>query len=347
MLYQLSYARVGSDSSAGAWPIGRNGQETRLASPGFAQPVAGREKVLRQHLHVSEHRHEAGVARPPGHDVKVHMVDDSCACEAAQVPTEVESRRRVRRAQRLDSLQPEPVNLERGVIAQLAELAQVSVRGDQEMARRVRELVQEHERVLAAADDERGLDLAGGLGAEDAFGLLVGVRDVFEAPRRPQRLRHRFDLLNFGGPPADHLDVSSIAAKPTCVVADDHLPVLESIARYLGAHGYRVVGLARNGADAVTLIESLRPSVAVLDLRMPALSGAAVVRQVTRTTPQCGSVVYSGFGDAALVDEALDAGARGFVLKDAPLEALVRALQTVAGGGMYIDPALADASSAQ
>jgi DNA-binding NarL/FixJ family response regulator len=102
--------------------------------------------------------------------------------------------------------------------------------------------------------------------------------------------------------------VSSIAAKPTCVVADDHPPVLESIARYLGAHGYRIVGLARNGEEAVTLIESLRPSLAVLDLRMPGLSGADVVRQVARTTPQCGSVVYSGFGDSALLDEALDAG---------------------------------------
>ena len=138
------------------------------------------------------------------------------------------------------------------------------------------------------------------------------------------------------------MDVSSIAAKPTCVVADDHPPVLESIARYLGTQGYRIVGLARTGEEAVTLIESLRPSLAVLDLRMPGISGAGVVRQVARTTPQCRSVVYSGFGDSALLDEALDAGARGFVLKDAPLDALVRALQTVAGGGMYIDPALAD-----
>ena len=118
--------------------------------------------------------------------------------------------------------------------------------------------------------------------------------------------------------------------------------MLESIARYLGAQDYRVVGLARNGDEAVSLIESLRPSLAVLDLRMPGLSGAGVLRQVARTTPQCAAVVYSGFGDSALLDEALDAGARGFVLKDAPLEALVRALQTVADGGMYIDPALAD-----
>ena len=269
------------------------------------------------------------------------MVDDPRASHPAEVPAEIEARGRVRRAQRLDPLQPEAVDLERRLVAELAELAQMRVRGDQEMAGRVRELVQEDERELAAAHDERVLDLARGLGAEDAAGLLVGVGDVFEAPRRPKRLRHR-SIFSTSVFPADHLDVSSIAAKPTCVVADDHPPVLESIARYLGAQGYRVVGLARNGEEAVSLIESMRPALAVLDLRMPGLSGAGVVRQVTRTTPQCGTIVYSGFGDAALLDEALDAGARGFVLKDAPLEALVRALQTVAGGGMYIDPALAD-----
>ena len=136
--------------------------------------------------------------------------------------------------------------------------------------------------------------------------------------------------------------MSATAVKATCVVADDHPPVLESIARYLGAHGYQIVGLARNGNEAVTLIESHRPSLAVLDMRMPGLSGPGVVRQVARTTPACAAVLYSGFGDAALLDEALDAGARGFVLKDAPLEALVRALETVGNGGMYIDPALAD-----
>ncbi|MDX6439449.1 MAG: hypothetical protein QOF45_2032 [Gaiellaceae bacterium] len=136
--------------------------------------------------------------------------------------------------------------------------------------------------------------------------------------------------------------MSSIAAKSTCVVADDHPSVLESVARYLGTQGYRIVGIARNGEEAIALIESQRPSLAVVDLRMPGISGAAVVRQVTRTTPQCAAVVYSGFGDAALLDEVLDAGARGFVLKDAPLQALVRALETVGNGGMYIDPALAD-----
>ena len=136
--------------------------------------------------------------------------------------------------------------------------------------------------------------------------------------------------------------MSAPAAKPTVVVADDHPPVLETVSRYLGAQGLRVVGQARNGEEAVQLVESLRPVLAVLDLRMPVLAGAAVMRRVTRTTPQCSCVAYSGFADSAVLTEALDAGARGFVLKDAPLEALVRALETVDGGGMYIDPALAD-----
>jgi DNA-binding NarL/FixJ family response regulator len=141
---------------------------------------------------------------------------------------------------------------------------------------------------------------------------------------------------------ADYPAVSSIAAKPTCVVADDHPPVLESVSRYLDAQGFRIVGRAGNGDDAVALVESQRPELVVLDIRMPALSGSAVLRRVARTTPQSSCVVYSGFGDAAVLNEALDAGARGYVLKEAPLEALVRALNTVSGGSMYIDPALAD-----
>jgi DNA-binding NarL/FixJ family response regulator len=134
----------------------------------------------------------------------------------------------------------------------------------------------------------------------------------------------------------------STAAKPTCVVADDHPPVLESISRYLIAKGYRVVGRAQDGEEAVRLVEAQRPTLALIDLRMPGLGGTAAIRRVVRTTPQTSCLVYSGFGDSALLTEALDAGARGFVLKDAPLETLVRALETVAGGGMYIDPALAD-----
>ncbi|HWH05758.1 MAG TPA: response regulator transcription factor [Gaiellaceae bacterium] len=130
--------------------------------------------------------------------------------------------------------------------------------------------------------------------------------------------------------------------RPTCVIADDHPSVLESVSRFLDARGFRIVGSGRNGEEAVALIESERPELALLDLRMPVLGGTAAIRRVARTTPQTAAVAYSGFADGALLTEALDAGARGFVLKDAPLDALVRALQTVQGGGTYIDPSLAD-----
>ncbi|HWG55557.1 MAG TPA: response regulator transcription factor [Gaiellaceae bacterium] len=128
----------------------------------------------------------------------------------------------------------------------------------------------------------------------------------------------------------------------TCVVADDHPPVLETVSRFLEGHGFRVVGRAQNGEEAVALVESQRPELALLDARMPRLGGAAVVRRVARSTPQCAALVYSGYADAAVLTEALDAGARGFVLKDAPLDALIRALDTVRNGGTYIDPGLAD-----
>jgi DNA-binding NarL/FixJ family response regulator len=134
----------------------------------------------------------------------------------------------------------------------------------------------------------------------------------------------------------------AVTAKLTCVVADDHPSVLESVSRYLDAQGYRIVGLARNGEEAIALVEAQRPALAVLDVRMPRGGGAAVIRQVSRTTPQCACVAYSGYADGATLTEALDAGARGFVLKEAPLDTLVRALETAGGGGMYIDPSLAD-----
>jgi DNA-binding NarL/FixJ family response regulator len=137
--------------------------------------------------------------------------------------------------------------------------------------------------------------------------------------------------------------VSSLAlARPACVVADDHPAVLASVSAYLEAQGFRIAGRGRTGSEAVSLVESQRPELALLDLRMPELGGSAAIRRIARSTPQCAPIAYSGFGDAAVLADALDAGARGFVLKEAPLETLVRALETVHAGGMYIDSALAD-----
>jgi DNA-binding NarL/FixJ family response regulator len=81
--------------------------------------------------------------------------------------------------------------------------------------------------------------------------------------------------------------------------------------------------------------------VAILDLRMPGMSGIEVARQVARSAPDTAIILYTAFGDRALLTEALDAGARGFVLKEAPLAEVVRAVELVASGRTYVDPVLA------
>ena len=123
------------------------------------------------------------------------MVDHACAGDAAEVPADVVALRRERLRQGAHAGCRQPVQLERFVLRQLRELAEVPVRSDHQVAGRVRVLVEQAEGVLAAVDDE-----AVGVGrlsraAEDAAVLLVGAGDVLQPPRSPEllharRLRH-------------------------------------------------------------------------------------------------------------------------------------------------------------
>jgi DNA-binding NarL/FixJ family response regulator len=125
------------------------------------------------------------------------------------------------------------------------------------------------------------------------------------------------------------------------VVADDHPAVLRSVCDVLIDAGVDVVGRASNGEEAAAKIEATRPTVAVVDVRMPRLNGIELAAQVSRTTPETAVILYTAYGDRALLSEALDAGVRGFVLKEAPLQDLTRAVDMVAGGAVYVDPVLA------
>ena len=125
------------------------------------------------------------------------------------------------------------------------------------------------------------------------------------------------------------------------VVADDHPAVLRSVCDVLIDAGVDVVGRASNGEEAAAKIEATRPAVAVVDVRMPRLTGIEVASQVSRTAPETAVILYTAYGDRALLSEALDAGVRGFVLKEAPLQDLTRAVDMVAGGAVYVDPVLA------
>lgn len=132
------------------------------------------------------------------------------------------------------------------------------------------------------------------------------------------------------------------AAPPvTCVIADDHPPILDAVSRFLGSMGVEVLATVRDGDAALAALLSHRPQVCLADVRMPRLDGLELARRAATAVPETAVLLYSGVSDAGLVSDALDAGARGFALKDAPLEDVARALQTVAAGGLYVDPVLA------
>ena len=136
---------------------------------------------------------------------------------------------------------------------------------------------------------------------------------------------------------------SDVPQRITCLVADDHPAMVEAICDTLEEEGIEIVGRAVDGEEALSKIETRRPDVAVIDLRMPRVSGIETARRIARASPETGVVLYTAYGDRALLTEAIDAGARGFVLKEAPLADLVRAVRLVAEGGTYVDPVLAGA----
>ena len=126
-----------------------------------------------------------------------------------------------------------------------------------------------------------------------------------------------------------------------CLIADDHPAMVEAVGEVLAESGLQIVGRARDGEEALEAIKELGPAVAVVDVRMPRLSGIELARRVQRESPATAVILYTAYGDRALITEAIDAGVRGFVLKEAPLADLVRAVEIVARGGTYVDPVLA------
>jgi DNA-binding NarL/FixJ family response regulator len=132
-----------------------------------------------------------------------------------------------------------------------------------------------------------------------------------------------------------------MTAAATVVVVDDHPAMLTAMAEVLARSGFDVVGRASDGGQAVALIEAKQPTVAVIDVRMPKVSGIEVAIRSGTISPATSIVFYTAFGDRALLSEALDVGARGFVLKEAPLADLVRCVELVVAGEAYVDPVLA------
>ncbi len=127
------------------------------------------------------------------------------------------------------------------------------------------------------------------------------------------------------------------------LVADDQTLVREGICKLLALlPDVEVAAQAADGRQALAAIETASPDVALLDIRMPGLSGIEVVRELERRGLATPCILLTTFDDPELVIEGLRAGARGYLLKDVTLATLGEAIRTVHAGGSAIQPGLSE-----
>ena len=123
------------------------------------------------------------------------------------------------------------------------------------------------------------------------------------------------------------------------LVVDDQKVVREGLAMLLGLlDGIEVVGTAVDGADALRQVEGLDPDVVLMDLGMPVLDGVAATRQLAERGSRARVVVLTTYADDEWVFGALQAGARGFLTKDAGADEIRAAVLSVAAGDAQLDP---------
>jgi DNA-binding NarL/FixJ family response regulator len=127
----------------------------------------------------------------------------------------------------------------------------------------------------------------------------------------------------------------------TVLIADDHPIVRDGLRGMFTGRGFEVVGEAASGAEAVTLAERLRPDVVLMDLRMPGTDGVTAITELARLGNPARVLVLTTYDTDSDVLPAIEAGATGYLLKDAPREDLFRAVEAAARGEAVLSPAVA------
>jgi DNA-binding NarL/FixJ family response regulator len=129
--------------------------------------------------------------------------------------------------------------------------------------------------------------------------------------------------------------------KISVLLVDDHTLVRLGFRRLLeDAPDVRVVGEAKDGEEAIRLAQELRPRVIVMDCALPGMSGLVATRKILEKLPETGVLMLSMHSEDTLVKQAMQAGARGYILKSAVDLELVTAVRNVAAGQTVLDPQL-------
>ena len=125
------------------------------------------------------------------------------------------------------------------------------------------------------------------------------------------------------------------------VIADDQRVVRDGLTMLVGLiDDFEVVGAASDGAEAVDLARDTRPDVVLMDLRMPGLDGAGATRQIRTALPDTQVLVLTTYADDRSLFPALQAGARGYLTKDAGAEEIEQAIRALAAGRTHLDPTI-------
>jgi DNA-binding NarL/FixJ family response regulator len=127
----------------------------------------------------------------------------------------------------------------------------------------------------------------------------------------------------------------------TCLIVDDHEVVREGLRLSLSrAQHIRVVGEASDGESAIALAERRKPNVVIMDVRMPGIDGLEATKQLMEKVPGTAVLIFTAYSERSLLSRGLESGAKGYILKEAPHQTLVRAIEKVSEGEGYVDPAL-------
>ena len=127
------------------------------------------------------------------------------------------------------------------------------------------------------------------------------------------------------------------------LLVDDHVLVRQGLKSLLEREGFQVVGEASDGQEGLRLAESTKPDIVVMDISMPTINGLSAAREIQQKFPKTKTILLTQHDEKQYVTEAMEAGVKGYVLKNQAGSDLLQALRQVSRGQVYLSPGVAQA----